>query len=356
MEEPNDDMNKTATEYSQKMGVKIFDIESKALISILHEKDARELGVFPLERIELVCPRTKKRVVTVIDTTKSMVKIDQIGIFKDVQKILGLKEDDELMVSPSLQPESVRFIKKKLRGLELTPVEITAIVNDIAQNRVSEIEASAFMAAVYIHGNTLPEIVAMTKALANGGERLQLSKTPVVDKHSIGGINGRVTLVLVPIMASAGVYIPKTASRSITSAAGTADAMEVLADVELSVAQIKQITEKIGGVICWGGGVELAPGDDKIIKIEHPLSLDPEGQVIASVMAKKFAVGAKYLIIAIPVGPDMKVDNREKAEAMAKRFVEVGKRLGMKVEVALTDGTEPLGRAFGPALEAKYAL
>jgi acetylornithine deacetylase/succinyl-diaminopimelate desuccinylase-like protein len=125
---------------------------------------------------------------------------------------------------------------------------------------------------------------------------------------------------------------------------------------ELSVERIKAITEKIGGVIVWGGGVALAPGDDKIIKIEHPLALDPEGQVIASVMAKKFAVGAKFLVIDIPVGPDMKVESRERAETLARRFVEVGKKLSMRTEVILTDGTEPVGHAFGPALEAKVAL
>ncbi len=344
------------SEYSQQMKAKIFDIESKTLISLIHSQDARELGVLALERIELSCPRTKKKVVTVLDSTTSMVKVDQVGIFKEVQKALGVKDGEPVIVSPSPQPESVRYIKKKLKGIELTPAEVTSIVEDIAQNRLSEIEASAFMTAVYIHGNTLPEIVAMTKALVAGGEQLEFSKGPVVDKHSIGGINGRVTMVLVPIVAAAGLLIPKTASRSITSAAGTADSMETLANVSLSGNEIKRLTEKIGGVICWGGGVDLAPGDDKIIKIEHPLSLDPDGQVIASVMAKKSAVGAKFVVIDIPVGPDVKVDSTERAETMAKRFVEVGKRLGMRVEVVLTDGTEPIGRAFGAGLEAKYAL
>ncbi|MDO8624728.1 MAG: AMP phosphorylase [Candidatus Diapherotrites archaeon] len=356
MDEPSHEMNSVATQYAQKMKAKVLDIESRTLISILHAQDCRELGVLPMERVELTSPKTKKSIVTVVDTTTSMVEPNEIGIFKDVQKELGVKDGDALMVSPSLQPQSVKFIKKKLRGLELAPEEITAIVNDIAKNRLSEIEASAFMTAVYIHGNTLPEIVAMTKALAMGGDHVDIQKKPVVDKHSIGGINGRVTMILVPIIAAAGAFIPKTASRSITSAAGTADAMEVLCDVELSVAQIKSITEKIGGVIAWGGGVSLAPGDDKIIQIEHPMALDPEGQVIASVMAKKFAVGAKFLVIDIPVGPDMKVDSRERAEALARRFVEVGKKLGMRMEVVLTDGTEPVGRAFGPALEAKVAL
>lgn len=163
-------------------------------------------------------------------------------------------------------------------------------------------------------------------------------------------------MVIVPIIAAAGYLMPKTSSRAITSSSGTADAMEVLADVSLSLDRIREVVQKTNACIVWGGAVELAPADDKIIKIEHPLSLDPEGQVIASVMAKKASVGAKFVVIDIPVGSFVKIKSREVAEGMALKFVEVGKKLGIKVEVLLTNGSEPSGRAFGPALEAKYAL
>ncbi|MCR4368533.1 MAG: thymidine phosphorylase, partial [archaeon] len=195
-----------------------------------------------------------------------------------------------------------------------------------------------------------------TKALIDNGERLEIPKAIVVDKHSIGGTNGRATMIIVPIIAAAGFAMPKTSSRSITSSSGTADAMEVLANVSLSLEEIKRTVETTGGCIAWGGAVELAPADDKIIKIEHPLSLDPEGQVIASVMAKKASVGAKFVVIDLPVGPFVKIKDRDRAEEMALKFIEVGKKLGIKVEVLITNGSEPSGRAFGPSLEAKYAL
>ncbi len=349
-------MPKKYNQFVQVMRAKLFDIEADKFVSIITETDAKQLGVFPLDRIGIVNPKNRKCITTVVDVTKRMFRENEIGLFKDVSDFLNARNGDKLEVMAMPQPQSVQFIRKKMKGGTLTEQEIKSIVEDIAKNRLSEIEASAFLAAAYINGYTLDETVAMTKALVADGNRLKIKKLPVLDKHSIGGVNGRVTLILVPIIAAAGCYIPKTSSRSITSAAGTADSMDCLANVSLSIEQIKRITEKIGGVIAWGGAVELAPADDKIIKIEHPLSLDPEGQVIASVMAKKASVGAKYIIIDLPVGPDVKVSSKEKAEEMAKKFIAVGKKLGMKVEVLLTNGEEPCGRAFGAALEAKYAM
>jgi len=342
--------------YSKKMKTKFIDIEAGKLISIIHEKDAKELGVFPLDRVELVNPKTKKKIITVVDITDSMVKQKEIGLFEDVRKRIGLKKKTEIIVTPVSPPESVDFIKKKMNGHSLNEKEIKEIVEDITSNHLSQIEASAFVSAVYMKGLNLFETIAMTKALVEGGKKLKLSKKFVVDKHSIGGINGRATMVLVPIIAANGLFIPKTSSRSITSAAGTADSMEVLTNVNLSMKKIKSITEKIGGVIAWGGGLDLAPGDDRIIAIEHPLNLDPPGQVIASVMAKKVSVGAKYLVIDIPVGQHTKVKTKEAAENMAKKFLEVSKKMGIKAEVLLTDATKPNGPAFGAALEAKHAM
>jgi len=342
--------------YSKKMKTKFIDIEAGKLISIIHEKDAKELGVFPLDRVELFNPRTKKKIITVVDTTDSMVKPKQIGLFKDLFKELGLKKQIEIIVTPVSPPESVKLIKKKMDGHTLDEKEIKKIVQDITKNYLSEIEASAFVSAIYIHGLHLHETIAMTKALVAEGKKIKLSKKPVVDKHSIGGINGRATMITVPIVAANNLFIPKTSSKSITSAAGTADSMEVLANVNLSMKKIKSITEKVGGVIAWGGGLDLAPGDDKIIKIEHPLNLDPQGQVIASVMSKKVSVGAKYLVIDIPVGQQTKVKTKQRAEEMAEKFLQVAKEMGIKCEVLLTDGTQANGPAFGAALEAKHAM
>ncbi len=341
---------------SQKLRAKVLDITTGKLIAIMNKKDARELGLQPMERVEITNKKTRKSVNVVVDVTDSMIKPDEIGVFKEMQKILGVKTGTMLQVQASKKPKSVDYIKKKLDGNKLTDDELREIVEDIASNNLSEIEATAFVCSVYMHGFDLDETVAMTKALISNGKKLELKNKKILDKHSIGGVNGRATMIVVPIIAAAGYAIPKTSSRSITSSSGTADSMEVLANVSLSLKEIKRVVDKTGGCIAWGGAVELAPADDKIIKIEYPLSLDPEGQVIASVMAKKASVGTKFLVIDLPVGPYAKIKTKEKAEIMALKFIEVGKRLGIKVEVMLTNGYEPIGKAFGPALEAKYAM
>ena len=343
--------------YSKDLSVQSFAIEAGKLIAVLNEPDAKELGLLPLERVLVTNPKNKRNTICVVDVSKKkLIENTHIGLFQDVTAGLNVKQGDKVNVAPVGKPKSLEFIKKKIEGKELTKEELKAIVSDIDKNMLSDIEASAFMTAVFINGYTLNETVNMTKALTENGLRVHIEKEPVVDKHSIGGINGRATMLIVPIVAAAGLYMPKTSSRSITSSAGTADSMEVLCNVNLTGDQIKNITEKVGGVICWGGALDLAPVDDKIIKIEHPLSLDPEGQVIASVMAKKSSVSAKFLVIDIPVGPGMKIKDKEKGKRIANNFISVGKLLGLKVESVLTDGVQPSGPAFGPALETKNAM
>ncbi len=342
--------------YCQRLKVKTVDIVAGKLIAILNEGMAKDLGIASFERAELMNPKNGKSIHVVIDYTDSLAEKFEIAVFRDVRKALDTKDGEILEVCAVGKPKSVEFIKKKMDGKKLSNSEILEIVRDIASNRLSEIETSAFVSGVYIRGMDIDETVAMTKALIGDGEKIDFGKKIVVDKHSVGGTNGRATMIIVPIIAAAGYAMPKTSSRSITSASGTADAMEVLADVSLSIEQIKNAVRKTNACIAWGGAVELAPADDKIIKIEHPLSLDPEGQVIASVMAKKASVGAKYVVIDLPIGQYVKVKNREDGERMALKFIEVGHQLGMKIEVVLTNGEEPSGRAFGPALEARYAM
>lgn len=342
--------------YYKKMSVKKIDLEAGKDIAIFNEKDKRELGVQKLDRVEIFNKLTGKKIAAVVDVTKTMVREKEIGLFKESWLELRIKQGQQVEVAGIPMPESIRFIKKKLDGIPLAENEIRQIVRDIAQNKLDEIEIAALMSGIYTRGMGLDEITSMTKALIENGKKLKLSKTPIVDKHSIGGVNGRSSMIIVPIIASEGLFIPKTSSRSITSSAGTADAMECIARVDLSLKEIKKTVEKTGGCITWGGAVDLAPVDDKIIRIEHPLSLDPEGQVIASVMAKKASVGAQFVVIDLPIGPNVKIKTKEKAEGIAKSFIEVGKQLGIRVECIITDGNVPYGKAFGAALETRHVM
>jgi AMP phosphorylase len=162
--------------------------------------------------------------------------------------------------------------------------------------------------------------------------------------------------ITVSIVAANGLTIPKTSSRAISSAAGTADIMEVVCNVEHDAQSIKRIAQRVGGALVWGGGMNLAPADDAIIRVEYPLSLDPPGQVLASVMAKKKAVGAEYCVIDIPMGEGAKISTSEEARRLARDFIILGERIGVTTRCAITYGGQPVGRAVGPALEIREVL
>jgi thymidine phosphorylase len=179
----------------------------------------------------------------------------------------------------------------------------------------------------------------------------------VVDKHGIGGLPGnRTTLVIVPIVTAFGLTMPKTSSRAITSPAGTADTMETLAPVTLGDRALRRVVEREGGCIAWGGALQLSPADDIIIRVERPLDLDAEGQLVASVLSKKAAAGSTHVVIDVPVGPLAKVRSAEAAERLSNDLVTVGQAIGLDVQVVLTDGLQPIGRGIGPALEARDVL
>ncbi len=343
-------------EYSLKLKAKVLDLEAGKMIAVLNSKDALSLGVNPKEKVLIANESKKRHTIATLDISDNFIKKGEIGLFEDVVEELKVKKNSVLKITAVERPKSLEYIKKKLRGIRLSEEEIMAIVNDIKHKRLSDIELACFVSGVYVHDLNSLETVAMTKAMVSSGEPMELNRDVVLDKHSIGGTNGRVTMVVVPIVAAAGYCIPKTSSRAITSAAGTADAMEVLANVSLTNEEMEKIVNKVGGVIAWGGAVNMANVDDAIIQVEHPLSLDPPGQIVASVMSKKISAGANHLVIDIPVGEEVKVKTKERAEILAKRFKYVCKNFGIKSKILLTNGNKPVGQCFGAALEAKEAL
>lgn len=342
-------------QYSKELIIKKMDIHTGELIALLNDLDARELGVLPLERI-IIRNEKAEYVAVVVDITTNYIQKGTIGLYEDVFEAIDLTGINQIKVYRAPKPESINFIKDKMRAKTLSFEQIKAIVDDIKHNKLSKIELTGFMSGVYINGMDTNESYAMAKCIMDSGDKLDLGVSPIVDKHSIGGINGRATMLVVPIIAAGGLYIPKTSSRAITSPAGTADSMEVLTNVEFSIQEFKEIVLKTKGGIIWGGGISLAPVDDKMIKVEFPLSLDPKGQVVASVLAKKATVGAQKVVIDLPVGKDLKVKSVVDAEDLAGRFITVGKMLGMDVKALITNGSVPSGPAFGPALEARHTL
>jgi AMP phosphorylase len=330
-----------------------FDIEIGQYKVMLNIADARALGLNAGDRVRV---KAKGAAVTaILDTTTQMVKQGQIGIFTEAHR--ELKDAKNVDILPAPKPASLCYIKMMMDKQKLNEDQIKSIVRDIVDNHLSDIELSAYITSSYIHNMDSQETEWLTKAMIETGDKIHFDTHPVMDKHSIGGVPGnKVSLLVVPIVAASGLLIPKTSSRAITGAGGTADLMEILAPVEFSAQEIKEITESVGGVIAWGGATNIAPADDKLIKAEYALSIDPYSQMLASIMAKKGAVGADAVVVDMPVGPGTKLATPEAGRSLAKDLIDLGERLGIRMECAMTFGGSPVGRTIGPALEVKEAL
>lgn len=282
---------------------------------------------------------------------------DEAGLSESAWLALGAAEGSHGFFSHPEPVASDSRLRAKVYGERLTQADMRAIIGDVVHGRYSDLHLAAFVTACA--GNRLDEAetVSLTRAMVEAGERLEWRYPVVADKHSVGGLPGnRTTPLVVAMVAACGVPIPKTSSRAITSPAGTADTMETLAPVELDVPAMQRVVEKEGGCLVWGGGVRLSPADDVLIRVERPLDLDSEGQLVASVISKKAAAGSTHVVIDMPVGPSAKVRSAEAARSLSGLLQAAGAALGLSVRIEQTDGTQPVGRGIGPALEARDVL
>lgn len=337
-----------------KFKVKSFKIGAGKPIIFLHSIDAKKLKIHIGDRIGVLSGN--KRVIGVIDLVENYFKHGEIGISHELMKKLGVESGDlvELVFLPL--SNSTRYIQKKLSCTPYTKKELFQIISDINNNFLSEAEIAYFVSGVYHCGMSIQETIYLTEAIYKTGNKINWHSSKIVDKHSIGGIPGnRTTPIVVSICAAAGLIMPKTSSRAITSAAGTADVIESIARVNLSIKDIKSIVKKAGACLAWGGSLGLAPADDKLIQVEKVLNLDPKPQLIASILAKKLAVGSKYVLIDIPYGHGAKVSKGE-AEKLKEDFFKIARYFKLKIKVVLTDGSQPIGNGIGPILEIKDVL
>ena len=338
-----------------KLTVKLMDIAAQGVL--LHHADARRIGVFEGDRVRVLNEANSESVSAIVNITTSFLPPGTVGLYQKTNGRLGLRDGAGAEVQETERLASIDHIKKKMDGGRLSKEEILAIVKDTVDENLSPVEMTAFVTASYIHGLDMNEVEYLTRSMVETGDRIQFATHPIVDKHSIGGVPGnKISLIVVPIIAASGLRIPKTSSRAITGAGGTADLMEVLAPVEFTSEEVKKMTEKVGGVIVWGGATNIAPADDKYIMVEYPFRIDAMGQMLASVMAKKSAVGADLAVIDIPVGAGTKVPTVQDGRRLAGQFMELGERLGIHVECALTYGESLVGHAIGPNLEVNEAL
>lgn len=281
---------------------------------------------------------------------------DELGLSEVCFDRFGRPEGVGAVIAQASPPASMDSLRGKILGNTLTRAEIDGIVHDIVSNRYSRMEIAAFLVAA-ARFMTADEVLALTQSMAASGNRLSWPESPVVDKHCIGGVPGnRTSMILVPIVAAHGLTIPKTSSRAITSASGTADTMEVLAAVDIGTAEMRDLVEREKGCLVWGGHVNLSPVDDMLISVERPLGIDTIEQLVASILSKKLAAGSTHLLIDIPVGPTAKLRAGTDAVRLRKLFEYVGDKVGLHMEVMITDGSQPVGNGIGPVLEARDVM
>jgi AMP phosphorylase len=331
-----------------KLKIKLLEWSAGVPVAMLNQETANELGIKLRDRISI--ETSTKEIYTIVDTIGKLIKKDEIAISSEIKKILDLRQGQKVDINLALPPESLNYIKKKLDNKKLSYKEIKEIIKDIVNNSLSEAEIALFISAMHKYGLDINETVFLIKSILETGSRLKLNNKFIADKHSIGGIAGRTTPIVVSICSAAGLTMPKTSSRAITTPAGTADAIETIAKVDFTVKQLKKIIQKTNAFMVWGGGLGMVPADNKIIQVEKLLNMDSKAQFLASIMSKKLAVGSKYILIHIPYGKTAKV-NKNKALDLEKRFKQVAKRFNQTLECVLTKNKGPIGNGVGPALE-----
>jgi thymidine phosphorylase len=319
----------------------------------------RSEGFQALAKIEIRAGNGDEPVIAVLNVVddERITAPGELGLSEQVFEQLDRQAGSPVYVNHAQPPQSLSFVRNKIAGERLGYDELLAITTDIARNRYSKIEISAFLVACAETGLERDEVVFLTRAMVATGERLDWGEPLVVDKHCIGGIPGnRTSLLITPIVAAHGLLMPKTSSRAITSPAGSADTMEIFARVELGIERLREIVKHERACLAWGGTARLAPVDDILISVERPLSMDSPGQMVASILSKKVAAGASHLLIDIPVGPTAKVRERSEAMTLRKLFEYAGDLLGLHLEVMITDGKQPIGNGIGPVLEARDVM
>jgi thymidine phosphorylase len=319
----------------------------------------RSEGFQALSKIEIHQADDGAPVIAVLNVVddESILAPNELGLSEQAFEQLNLPDGTGVRVEHARPPASLKAVHRKIAGEPLTLEEYQGITRDIKGNRYSKIEMAAFLVSCAETGMERDEVLYLTRAMVETGKRLDWSEPLVVDKHCIGGIPGnRTSMLVVPIVAAHGMLIPKTSSRAITSPAGTADTMAVLAHVELSPDQLHKIVRRERACLAWGGKAQLAPVDDILISVERPLFLDSPGQMVASILAKKIAAGSTHLLIDIPVGPTAKIRSRSAALQLRKLFEYTGDHMGLQLEVIITDGRQPVGRGIGPVLEARDVM
>lgn len=339
--------------------VKKLKIEiGESMMVMISEEDAVRNNLKSIDKVNLSFGE-KNIIVDIIINTD--ISNGTIGVLSDIWKKYKLKDGEIIKISyVDCSPLAVEAIRSRMLKKKSTEEDVRSIIKEISSGNMSDILMTYYVASSFFNEPTLDELYYTAKAMADFGTLLRFKPKNgiVADKHCIGGVSGNeTTMIIVPIIASLGITIPKSFSKAITSPAATGECVNTLMDIEFDEKQIYEIVDKVNCCLIWGGGaIHLAPADDKIIRASYPLSLEPHSKAIISIMAKKYAMGITHCLIDIPVGKSAKVKDMKTALELKKQFEYVGRRFGMKMRTEITEAKEPIGRGIGPLLQTREVL
>ena len=305
----------------------------------------------------LVRNNSRSIVATLNVVNNGLLARGEAGLSEAAWRLLDAEEGDSVELAHPPPLASLHKVRAKIYGNYLEPEDYEQIIRDIAAGRYSDLDIAAFLAACAGDRVGQDEIINLTKAVINNGRRISWRGSPIMDKHTFGGLPGnRTSLIVVPIVTAYGLMMPKISSRAITSPAGTADTMGALAPVNLTLAEMRSVVEREGGCIVSGREFKLSPANDYLIRVERALDLDSISQMVASVLSKKVLAGSTHVVVDIPVDAMAKNRTFEAASSLGKLLALVGSSVGLNIQTIISDGSQPVGRGIGPTLEAKDVL
>ena len=349
---------KEVTESYYPAKVQLLDIkDGERLIVLLNPKQAMAFGINLNNKVQLT-KANGEHIVADVSLSEAVLE-GNVAICADISEKLNF-ENNELVAVSLAESSSTSYeaIRKKMKGETISYDEMFVIIKDISENKLDDTMMTYYVASSFFYPTTDEEMYQTAKAMAECGVMFKYPKGEIIaDKHCIGGVPwNETTMILIPLIASLGIKIPKNFSKSITSPAATGECVNVLMNINFNKEGIEKLVKDQNCCLVRWGGLDLAPADDKLIKVQYPLSMQSRAKVVSSIMAKKYAMGVTHSLIDIPVGPTAKVSSMKEAKDWKKKFEYVGKKLWMKMSVQITEANEVIGNGVGAVMQVREVL